>query len=293
MNPEPIGPEPVTVRCRDVGGRIRTLRLTDHGAFSSPGSALPQRLVMPPSGVPLVRKSVPPGAAPELYTLLDNEVRAGTRLGQVYAGGYPQELACVVGYDMDAAEPFVLLRAYAGEPAPDVAGRLDESRRRMLQTGLLRALELTAAAGVVHGAVTLDRLRWAGSYAQLVDFESARPGDGREDLWAAGALLRALVLGAPDGGPAAGHATDPPQLRALLDGVFGPVAQRPRPGELRRRMRDDTPVPAAGDPEAPFAAGRLRFDEICAGRRPPGQRTEPPASEPPAPGRRSRWRGIF
>lgn len=291
------------VLCRDVHGRLREIRLTDQGAFVTPGSALQQRLVVA-QDQRLVRKSVPRAAGardPRLYELLDNEVRAGTRLGQVYSGSYPAELARLVAYNMDVEEPFVLLRAYPGLPAADQVKGLGDAERREFQIGLLRAVQLTAAAGVVHGAIGLTTVRWADNRLQLVDFESAervgeprRAGgdsqgrrspeqaaevgevDARDDLWAAGLLIRAVYPGTSANSSAPDRRHDPERLRALLDGVFdNPLEQRPTPADLLLQLRADQRVPPLGDPEAGLGEGRRLFEQICVDKR--GPATSPPA----------------
>ena len=164
------------VRCRDVYGRLRDLELSDRGDFASPGSALEQHLAETASGALLIRKVVTQAAGrrdARCYDLLDHEVRAGTRLGQVFGDRYPPELARLVGYNLDVEEPFLLMHFYRGEPAAGQVAQFDEAQRRQFQIGLLQALHLAAAAGVVHGAVGLTSLRWDGSRVQLVDFEAA------------------------------------------------------------------------------------------------------------------------
>ncbi|WP_086843585.1 hypothetical protein [Amycolatopsis kentuckyensis] len=299
-----------SVLCRDVHGRLREIRLSDQGAFVTPGSALQQRLVVA-NDQRLVRKSVPRAAGardPRLYELLDNEVRAGTRLGQVYSGWYPAELARLVAYNMDAEEPFVLLRAYTGLPAADHVKNLGDAERREFQIGLLRAVQFAAAAGVVHGAIGLTTVRWADNRLQLVDFESAervgeprRAGSGsrgrspeqaaelgevdaRDDLWAAGLLIRAVHPGTSANGSAADRSHDPERLRALLDGVFdNPLERRPTPADLLLQLRAEHRDPPVGDPEAGLAEGRRLFEQICVGKR--GPVTSPPARETDPDGR--------
>jgi hypothetical protein len=271
----------IKLRLRDLSGRPRTVEFVDQGPVSSPGSALRQRLVSTGSNS-FVLKSVPRAEGSRngrLFDLLDNEIRAGARLGYVYARNYPAELTRLAGYNMDVEEPFALLHAYAGKPVTEMTGGLDDQRRRQLQLGLLRALQLTAAAGVVHGAVALRSLWWGGTGVQLVDFESAqwagehrRPGqepgpvDVRDDLLLAGRVIRQLVLG--EAGIRADHGQDPESLRTLLHGVFQPVAQRPYAEDLLRRLRVTVTAPPVTDPEAALADGRRLFDQHGAPRVP-------------------------
>ncbi|MEU4245881.1 hypothetical protein AB0F15_00550 [Amycolatopsis sp. NPDC026612] len=277
------------VLCRDVHGRLREIHLADRGAFVTPGSALQQRLVVA-NDQRLIRKFVSraDGARnPHLYELLDNEVRAGTRLGQVYAGLYPADLSRLVAYNLDAEEPFVLLRDYTGLPAADLIKQFDDAERRQFQVGLLRALQLTAVAGVVHGAVSPTTVRWADGRLQLVDFEFAervgeprRTGGGlrfrspeqaaglgevdvRDDLWAASLLIRTLYTGAEANGSPPDRRRDPERLRSLLDGIFdNPLEQRPTPADLLVRLHAGQELPPSVDPEVGLAAGRRLFEEI-------------------------------
>jgi hypothetical protein len=288
------------VRCRNVRGVLLKVELTDRGEFVTPGSVLEQRLVMAQNQQVFVRKFVSQAAGernPRLYDLLDNEIRAGTRLGQVFGDRYPPELARLAAYNMDAEEPFVLLHEYLGEPARGRAIRLDDAQRRLFQVSLWRALQLTAAAGVVHGAVDLKAVRWDGRQLQLVDFESAerageprRGGHGevdvRDDMWGAGRLVRILFLGALADGSRLDRSHDPQLLRTLLDPVFdNPVERRPYPADLLRSLRASGSVPPLSDPEAGLAAGRELFDQVSAGKPQPAVVDR----APPDDARSGRW----
>ena len=249
----------------------------------SSGTHLRRRLINDSNGEALLRKWVPAaegGRDPHLYDLLDNEIIAMSRLRRAFRDGWPTELPQLVGYDADNEEPFVLLRPYTGRPAVDVAASFDGQQRRQFQIGMLRALHLIAAVEVVHGAVSLDTLRWDGAGVQLVDFESARTAGGsadpRDDVWSAAMIIRELTLGTP----AADPADDPEHLRALLDGVFGPVGRRPTAADLLRRMRVDVPAILMADPDAALAEGRQRFTE--ASRRKREQFPSPAPVRPPA-----------
>ncbi|MEU5261136.1 hypothetical protein [Amycolatopsis sp. NPDC021455] len=305
---------PEVVTCRDVFGRRREIKLTDRSEFITPGAVLEQRMVVA-NDLVLVRKFVSPAAGrrqPYRYDLLDNEIRAGTRIGQVFGPrNHPDELPRLVGYNMDDDEPFVLLRAYLGEPAAAAATRLDDGQRRNFQLGLLRALRCTAAAGVVHGAVGLSAVRWDGRRLQLVDFESAerageprraggdpairspeqRSGRGavdvRDDVWGAALLIRRIELGVLGNGAWPDRTRDPERLRALLDPVLGrPVEERPFPADLLSRLRADDGGPPFADPEAGLAAGRARFDEAERIKRGPGQAALPDGGPGEPAGRR-------
>jgi hypothetical protein len=278
----------IKLRLRDLAGRPREVEFTEEGPHSSPGSSLRQRLVAT-NGNTFVLKSVPPEAGarnPALFGLLDNEIRAGARLGYVYAHQYPAELTRLAGYNVDVEEPFALLHAYAGRPVAEVMSGLDDHRRRQVQVGLLRALQLTAAAGVVHGAVSVRSLWWTGTGVRLVDFESSQwageprrtglepgPADARDDVLLAGWVIRQLVLGEA-AGARPDHGLDPESLRGLLQGVFHPVAHRPYAEDLLGRLKIAVTAPPATDPEAGLAEGRRIFDALG----PPA----PPPVPPPA-----------
>lgn len=286
------------MRCRDVFGKLVEFTMVERELVKSPQARLDQRLVVAMARLYLY-KSVPLEAGrrdPYLYTLLDNEVRAGCRLGQVFRR-YPKALARLVAYNVDVEEPFVLFDAYVGEPAADHADRFDDTRRWRFQVGLLKALQHTAAAGVVHGAVNLDAVRWdpGRESVQLINFESSqRVGDprnagnramarspeqlegsglvdARDDMWGVGLLIRALALRTSMNGARMDRGTDPQRLRNLLDPIFDhPAANRPGPTDLLRALHEDSPMPMPPDLEGHLAAGRQRFDQVSAHKRAPG-----------------------
>lgn len=307
--------EQQTVCGRDVHGRLKEFTFTERGPFVSPGSRLTQRLVVINSHLYLY-KSVPPevgGSYPQLYELLDREIRAGTRLGQVYWDAYPPELARLMAYNVDLDEPFVLLQAYAGQPVAAQTSRFDDAQRWRFQIGLLRALRLTSVAGVVHGAVTTDAVRWDAErqLAQLVDFEwaervgdprrrgNATPArspeqvggtgmvDPRDDVWGAGVLIRTITMGPSANG--VDRSADPERLRLLLNPVFDhPVAERPHPGDLLRMLHDTSAQRPLRDPEEYLEAARGRFDQINAAKH------SSPPDMPQRSGRRvRRWFALF
>ncbi|MFC7612882.1 hypothetical protein ACFQV2_03710 [Actinokineospora soli] len=255
---------------------------------------LEQRVVQV-NGSPYVRKYVSRDAAarePWRYDRLVNEIRAGTRLAQVYGPRVPDELPWLVAYNIDAEEPFALLRAYHGYPVVDQVARFGPAEQRQFEVGLFRAVHLAACAEVVHGNLSLDHLRWDAGKVQIVDFESAArvgeprrtgggPVDARDDLWNAAAVLRRVVLGAVTGDPPP-RAQDPERLRALLSPVFDqPVELRPRTADMLIRLRVDPDVRGT-DPEAVLAAGRAAFDRVSAAKR------APRAAEPDVPRDRPR-----
>lgn len=276
------------VRCRYLSGVLKEIEIERLNEFVTPGALLEQRFVRV-NGRVFVCKYVSRAAGhrdPRLYDLLDNEVRAGTRLGHCYPGRYPAELAQLVAYNIDAEEPFLLLREYAGVPMAEPAHRFKDAERRQVERGLARALCLTSEAGVVHGAVTLDALRWDEGRVQLVDFEFAeRVGEPRrrrasairspeqaagtgqvhacDDLWAAAVLIRRLHLGSStDVQPDRRH--DPDRLRGLLDPILGnALEQRLSAVELLGRLHGDNHLPEVADPDARLAQGRALYDAVA------------------------------
>ncbi len=302
-----------TVRYRDVGGVLRKIELEIGNELRLPGATLPARIVTDPTSVSMIQKWVPEQAgerAAGLYDLLDAEIRASTRLGQMYGGsGNPGHLPVAVGYNVDVAEPFVLLEPYRGVPLDFRRLELDELRE--LTISLLWTLQQTAAAGVVHGAVRLASLRWDSQARalQLVDFEHAlrqgdprRPvttigdlsceqidgtgqADVRDDIWGAGMVIRQLALGPY----ANGSEALPAQVQGLLQGVFADTAAaRPHAADLLARQGIASHVSKARDPDAALVPGHQLFDQITAHKHmvtpPQGIQVSPPSPASPVRG---------
>ncbi|MFC6084862.1 serine/threonine-protein kinase [Sphaerisporangium aureirubrum] len=240
-----------------------------------------------------------------LYRRLENEVRIGLLLHRRFGGpAYPVELARLVGYDVDCAEPFVLFERYRGAFAAEVAGRLLLNEQRRFQSSLLRGVRVLEQAGVVHRGITPHSVRWDGHGAQLADFELAGPASrprrpegarpwaspqqrmgvggtcARDDVWSAGMVIYHVATGpvppaALDREPDLGQVE--PRTREVLAGVFAQKAvHRPHPEELLRRLRVPDPIPPAEEAaDRRFDEGGRRFDEMMrqkhgkAYRRPP------------------------
>lgn len=300
-----------TVRYRDISGVLRKTELKIGNELHLPGAALPARIVTDSASVSMIQKWVPEQVG-ELdaysYDLLDAEIRASTRLRQTYGGPrYPVQLPAAVGYNVDVAEPFVLLERYRGVPLKCRRLELDELREFAIS--LLRTLQLTADAGVAHGAVRLASLWWDSQTRnlQLVDFEHAlrqgdprRPvstigglsreqvegagqADVRDDVWGAGMVIRQLAVG-PYGN---GSEAVPTQVEVLLQGVFADAAAaRPHPTDLLARLSITGSVSHASDPDAALLPGHQLYDQTTARKRrvapSPDVQVSPPA--PPANG---------
>jgi hypothetical protein len=298
------------VHCRDVWGVLRQIEIEDLNEFRTPGSVLDQRLVRV-NGRNYVRKFVSRavgGRDPHRYDLLENEIRAGCRLGQVFGERLPPDLAGLAGYNVDVEQPFVLLREYIGTPAVDLVRQFDDGQRKVFERSLLRAMLNLGVAGIVHGAVTIDAVRWHNGQLQLVDFESAeRVGelrrrrspeqpagvdrvDVRDDMLAAAVLIRHVQPGVASNGSSPDRSRDPDRLRALLDPVFdNPVDRRPYPADLLAKLRVDNRPPPHHDPDGSLAVGHDLFEHVSQGKR---RSQEPERAGKPS-RRRGRWMRSF
>lgn len=251
------------------------------------------------SGRPLWQKWVPTElgeVAPDRYGVLEAEVRALSRLAAAYPVSYPECLSRLMGYDVDAAEPYLLVEPYRGEPLEEVIGHLGPQDKVVVQQGLLQALSLIARARVVHGAVDIPALRWDGRALQLVDFHggalSLERTDFAKDVIAAGRVVRKVVLGPQ---VTDDRHRDPDSLTETLDHVFDPdPARRPAAVELLARLHGHELPLIPVDPEQRWAAARVAFDDATRRKRQrlgiagPPQRQAPaaPPAVPPPPGRR-------
>jgi hypothetical protein len=247
--------------------------------------------------------------------MLDNEIGAGLRLFRRYgAAGYPPELSRLVGYQLDDDQPYVLLEPYAGEAVSDTTVPLLLEDELRFEVGLFRALRFLAAAGLVHGRISPDSVRWdrAAGRTQLVDLTGARligerrpPGgeppwcspecragtgttDARDDVWGAGLLVFHVATGVRvDGQPGAPDvAARGPALRSLLDHVFGAVSTRPDARDLLARLDEPDPLRSAVDRADPrFEEGRRLFQDLSRQKHPWLAPPPEPLQQPPPPPR--------
>ncbi len=298
---------------RDYRYRSRRIEVRDDEDATAVRGELHTRSLVDHDGTRLLLKSVPREAGllnPDLYRLLDREIRAGARLLRRFpADGYPAELSRMIGYDIDGEEPFVLLARHPGGPVADRAGQLLTDQQHRFEVGLFRALRLLEAAKLVHGGLSPDTVWWDDGRVHVGGFEhtvlageprvrngksrwcspAQQAGDGAatpaDDVWSAGAVVLEAVTGEPPGshpvpdryGAAVGE---------LLAGVFERTADRPGAAELLDRLRAADTVPERADNAVrEFAASRARFDEVLAEKLAPTSVVEP--SEP---GGRPPWR---
>jgi hypothetical protein len=244
------------------------------------------------------------------YRMIDSEILAGRRLARQAARGdgrYPPQLARLIGYDADSAEPFALFEPYRGEAADAVAGHLLRAGQHKFQLSLLTGLRWLAEAGLAHRSLGPGTVRWDGEQVQITDFSLAtvigaeRQSVGslpwaapeqrgptvhgqvtdRDDVWAAGRLIFYVITGQELN--ERDQLAEWPLLVDLLVGVFGPPEQRPTARELLRvRLDQRDPVPAGSgiDPRiekgiADFYAARTRRHNRIF-----GQATAEPDPEP-------------
>ncbi|MFD5095097.1 hypothetical protein ACFWMR_31155 [Amycolatopsis thailandensis] len=285
-----------TLRYRDFRYHLQQIEVREVGPAEVVRSELSVRVLATADGGRLIQKTVHREAGradPELYALLDREIRAGARLLRRFSEtAYPAELSKMVGYDIDREDPFVLLEHTPGAPVRAQAGNLLTGDQHAFEVGFFRALRLIEAAKLVHGGLSLDAV-WRGSGGiQVTSFEHAVlageprvrnrvsrscPPDQRavrgtasprDDVWSAGAVLMEVVTGG-DPGPAPDAARFGPALAELLSSVFHPdPAARPTASDLLARLGESDHVPPRPDGAArEFAASRQRFDEVLDGKR--------------------------
>jgi serine/threonine protein kinase len=206
--------------------------------------------------------------------------------------GYPAELSRLVGYYAeDAAQPFILFAPYRGNPVADMARKLNLDPERYFQASLIRAIRLLEIAGVVHGRIRPETVRWDadGESVQLTDFgEAAMTGDprreggdapwaaaeqvsgtgladARDDVWSAAQVIYYIATGRHARRP--GLPTDPSPRGAALQSQFGPalmpdIASRVRAKDLLGKLGGTDPRPARDTVNDPrFEEGQLKFDE--------------------------------
>ncbi|ALG09604.1 hypothetical protein [Kibdelosporangium phytohabitans] len=260
----------IELRYRDAWGHLFREHVTPGDPLHRPGANLPATTLTGPGGRRLTRKWVPCELGADdatSYDLLDNEIRTLTRLRQVFTT-VPPQLPELVGYDLDAEEPYVLLGEYRGLPGVLTAGRLDLHQHHRFRIGLLRAVAALRAEGIAHGAIGLGTVRWDGTGVQLVDFELARHADGAGDVRDAAVAIREMVLGPLPDRARPDLTGDPGPLRALLGDVFDATA-RPRPDatHLLVRLRATTTAHPKREPSSALEPGHRLFDSLSIGKR--------------------------
>ncbi|WP_345688003.1 hypothetical protein [Streptomyces coeruleoprunus] len=258
---------------------------------------------------------------PDTHGALEREAAAAVALERRYGPErYGEVFTRVVGYDLEAPEPFVLYRVADGEPVGAHAGTLGVEEQHQVVAQLVLAVRLLEAAGLVHRAIGPDTVRWDGRHVRLSEpYAATRAGerrvpfgaapwaspeqrdgigaaDPRDDLWSVAQLGYFLLAGRPDRG--AGPPADLADFRLLaaLDhgGAFAPLASgRRAPTELMRLLNVPDPLAltvGGGDDDGP-ARGHTDYDGQMARKRadilPQRPLREAPPQPPPA--RRVGW----
>ena len=289
---------------RDPAGGPASWQIHVAGPAPFPGSVLVAERVKTHDGPELVRRSLPPVKHPtdraRAETLLDNEIRALTRLHARYRAPVP-ELPSIVGYDFDSAAPFVLIEPPKGRFLDGSRTLLIDERRRFL-IGLFRALAQLAAVDLVHGSVELSSLCWDVGTAQLVNLEQAvragepsrdgTPAHPGDDVRAAGRVVHELFTGKRIGPKDTPNLSgEPEELATLLRDVFAPnPGDRPTAVEMLARLNDREPLPSPVNVRSALQRGYDRFDAL----RPP--HAKPAAAQPLLPSptpRRPLLRRLF
>ncbi|WP_371635360.1 hypothetical protein OG988_09270 [Streptomyces zaomyceticus] len=286
----------------------------DHRPPDRPGF-LGRRAFLGAGAVPVLQYRLTSSAHddPQAYGLLEREVAASVALERRYGTEkFGAVLTRIVGFDLTAAEPFVLYRPPSGRPLSDWTGRLGAEAQERITGQLAMAVRLLGDLDLVHRAITPETVRWDGArvrlrepYAALRAGETREPfgaapwaspeqragrgaADPRDDLWSVAALAYYLLSGRPDRGE--GPPADLAEYRRLAalqhSGLFSPNAsERPHPTELLRLLH--VPDPLTGGAVDPLDRRRAEYDGqierkrgLSGGSRPG---SEPAGAPPQAP----------
>ncbi|WP_395364582.1 hypothetical protein ACHGLA_28695 [Streptomyces sp. YH02] len=268
----------------------------DHRPPGRPGF-LARRAVLGAGGVPVVQYRLASSAQsdPHAYGLLEREVAASVALERRYGTEkFVGILTRIVGFDLTAAEPFVLYRPPSGRPLSDWAGRLGAEDQERITGQLAMAVRLLGDLGLVHRAITPENVRWDGARVRLCEpYAALRAGEAREafgaapwaspeqragrgvvdprdDLWSVAELAYYLLSGRPDRGD--GPPADLADFRRLAalqhSGLFSPnAAERPHPAELLRLLYVPDPLAAGADAADVLEPFRAQYDAQLARKR--------------------------
>ncbi|MEV7866508.1 hypothetical protein AB0P17_10460 [Streptomyces sp. NPDC088124] len=278
-----------------------------HADLRTPGAApLLARPVTLGEGWRVLQYRLPVGAQsdPAAYSALERQVSAGVAMERRYGSErYGEVFTRMVGFDLEASEPFVLYRVPDGEPIARRQGMLTVEEQGKVIAQLVLAVRLLEEVGLVHRAITPYTVRWDGTHVRLAEPGAAlradepreaygaapwaspeqREGtgraDSRDDLWSVAQLVYFLLSGRP--GPGSGPPADLGEFRRLAalhqGGAFAPRAdQRPAAVELMRLL--NVPDPLAHAPGGPDVLSRARaeFDVQRAKKRQETGRDDPP-----------------
>ncbi|WP_406863650.1 hypothetical protein ABZO31_25770 [Streptomyces sp. HUAS MG47] len=267
----------------------------DRPAPGRPGVlARPVRL---DAGRTAVQYRIPVSAhgAPHAFAGLEREAAASVALERRHGGGAHAHLFTrLVGYDLDAPEPFLLYRMSRDEPLTACSGALGGDQQHQVMEELTLAVRLLEDVGLVHRALAPDTVRWDGRHVRLAEpYAAQRSGDPREpfgaapwaapeqregrgtadprdDLWSVAQVLYYVVSGRAGAGT--GPPADLPDLRRLapLDRarLYAPrAADRAAPAELLRLVPVADPLVTAAAAADALGPRRAEFDAQLARKR--------------------------
>ncbi|WP_328942069.1 hypothetical protein OG259_10745 [Streptomyces sp. NBC_00250] len=274
--PHPYYQELEFLNPREAQSRFVVRYGDDRTPAGRPGF-LARRAFLGTASVPVVQyRLVSSGQGdPRAYGLLEREVAAAVALERRYGSEkFGAVLTRIVGFDLTAAEPFVLYRPPIGHPLSDWSGRLGAEDQERITGQLAMAVRLLGELDLVHRAITPETVRWDGTRIRLCEpYAALRTGEAREsfgtapwsspeqragrgaadprdDLWSVAELAYYLLSGRPDRGegPPADLA-DYRRLAALQhSGLFSPrAAERPDATELLRLLNVPDPVAVEAD----------------------------------------------
>ncbi|MFE7601209.1 hypothetical protein [Streptomyces sp. NPDC057494] len=305
---------------REVPVRFAVRYGEDHQPPGRPGVLARRAILGAGSQVLQYRLVTSAQGDPHAYGLLEREVEAAVALERRYGGAkFGAVFARIAGFDLTAAEPFVLYRPPTGRPLSEWAGRLGAEDQERVTGQLAMAVRLLAEAGLVHRAIAPDTVRWDGArvrlcepYAVLRAGEPREPfggapwaspeqragqgtADPRDDLWSVAELAYTLIAGRPDRGE--GPPADLADYRRLAalgqSGLFAArAADRPHPAELMRLLHVPDPLATGAGAADPLDRWRTAYDQQIARKRaasggaPPGAAPHREAEEPPPPAQR-------
>ncbi|MFF5923467.1 hypothetical protein ACFY8C_34900 [Streptomyces flavochromogenes] len=310
--PHPYYQELEFLTPREAQSRFVVRYGEDHRPPGRPGF-LARRAVLGAGGVPVVQYRLASSAQrdPQAYGLLEREVAASVALERRYGGDkFVGILTRIVGFDLTAAEPFVLYRPPSGRPLSDWAGRIGAEDQERITGQLAMAVRLLGELGLVHRAITPENVRWDGArvrlcepYAALRAGEARQPFgaapwaspeqragrgsvDPRDDLWSVAELAYYLLSGRPDRGE--GPPADLGDYRRLAalqhSGLFSPKAtERPHPADLLRLLYVADPLGAGADTADVLTPFRARYDAHLARKQTLSRGGRPDTGPAPAP----------
>ncbi|MER5311782.1 hypothetical protein ABT034_28775 [Streptomyces sp. NPDC002773] len=257
---------------------------------------LARRAVLGASSMPVIQYRLASSHGdPQAYGLLEREVAAAVALERRYGTAqFVAVLPRIAGFDLTAAEPFVLYRPPGGRPLSAWAGNLGADAPEAITGQLALAVRLLGDLGLVHRAISPDTVRWDGARVRLCEpYAALRAGearlpfgaapwaspeqraglgdaDPRDDLWSVAELAYYLLSGRPDRGE--GPPADLADYRRLAalehSGLFSPrAADRPQPAELLRLLNVPDPLAAAVGAADPLDRWRAEYDTQIARKR--------------------------